>query len=110
MKILHSADWHLDTAFVGRTEEQVKQLRQQLLQIPDKVCALCKSEGCDLMLLAGDLFDGAYTQESYRAVYTALAEVGVPVFITPGNHDFCQPSSPTSRKTGRKMCIFSPIP
>ncbi len=94
MKILHSADWHLDTPFVGRTPEQVKFLRDELLQIPDKVCALCKSECCDLMLLAGDLFDGAYTQESFRAVYSALAEVGVPVFITPGNHDFCQPGSP----------------
>lgn len=94
MKILHSADWHLDTAFVGRTPEQVKFLRAELLQIPDKVCALCKSEGCDLMLLAGDLFDGAHTQESYRAIYRALAEVGIPVFIAPGNHDFCQPGSP----------------
>lgn len=94
MKILHSADWHLDSPLVGRTEEQAKALRSALLKIPDKVVTLCKNEGCDLLLLAGDLFDGAYTQESLYAVRTALADAGVPVVIAPGNHDFCQPNSP----------------
>ncbi len=94
MKLLHSADWHLDSAFVGRPEAQAQLLRQALLQVPDKVAALCKTEGCDLLLLSGDLFDGAYTQESYRAVYAALESAQVPVIITPGNHDFYQPGSP----------------
>lgn len=94
MKILHSADWHLDSPLVGRTEEQARFLRAELLKIPEKVADLCKSEGCDLLLLAGDLFDGAYTKESLDAVRTALGNVRVPVFITPGNHDFCTSGSP----------------
>lgn len=94
MKILHSADWHLDSPLVGRTEEQAKYLRSQLLKIPDTVASLCKKEGCEVLLLAGDLFDGAYTKESLNAVRTALEEVGVPVFISPGNHDFCSAASP----------------
>lgn len=94
MKILHSADWHLDSPLVGRTEQQARSLREELLKIPEKVVALCKEEGCELLLLAGDLFDGAYTKESLNAVRNALADAGVPVFISPGNHDFCVPSSP----------------
>ena len=94
MKILHSADWHLDSPLVGRTEEQARYLREKLLKIPEKIVALCKSESCDLLLLAGDLFDGQHTKESMHAVRTALAEVGIPVFISPGNHDFCSPTSP----------------
>ena len=94
MKILHSADWHLDAPMSGRNEEQAKFLRQELSKIPEKVVALAKEEKCDLILLSGDLFDGAYTQSSYRKVYEALDDVKIPVFITPGNHDFCQPSSP----------------
>ena len=94
MKILHSADWHLDSPLVGRTEEQARYLREELLKIPEKVATLCKSEGCDLLLLAGDLFDGQYTKESMNAVRTILAEVGIPVLISPGNHDFCSPTSP----------------
>lgn len=94
MKILHSADWHLDSPITGRSEEQAQYLRQELLKIPDKIATLCKNEGCDLMLLAGDIFDGTYSQESLHAVRTALKEVSVPVFIAPGNHDFASPSSP----------------
>ena len=93
MKILHSADWHLDSPLVGKTPEQSDYLRAELLKIPDKVVSLCKSEGCDMMLLAGDLFDGEYTKERFHAVASALRDAGVPVFIAPGNHDFCQPNS-----------------
>jgi len=99
MKILHSADWHLDSAFVGRSEQQAQFLRAELLKIPDKVTALCKTEGCDLLLLSGDLFDGEYTKESFLAVSSALSEVGVPVFISPGNHDFCHSGSPYLKET-----------
>ncbi len=94
MKLLHSADWHLDSPFVGRTEAQKAYLRRELLKIPDKIVTLCKTEGCDLLLLSGDLFDGPYSKESFQAVSSALAQAGVPVFITPGNHDFCAPDSP----------------
>lgn len=78
----------------GKTEEQARFLRQELGKIPEKIAALAKEENCDLILLAGDLFDGAYTQDSFRKVYAALESVKVPVFITPGNHDFIQPNSP----------------
>ena len=94
MKILHSADWHLDAPLSGRSEEEAHFLRQELRKIPAKVAQRAKRENCQMLLLAGDLFDGAYTQDSYRAVYEALEAIKIPVFITPGNHDFCQPSSP----------------
>ena len=77
----------------GKTEEQARFLRQELSKIPEKIADLAQKEHCDLMLLAGDLFDGAYTQDSFRKVYEALEKVKIPVFITPGNHDFCQPNS-----------------
>ncbi len=93
MKILHSADWHLDAPMTGRNDEQARFLRQELGKIPEKIAELARRESCDLMLLAGDLFDGAYTQDSFRKVYKALENVKIPVFITPGNHDFCQPNS-----------------
>jgi len=93
MKILHSADWHLCSPLVGRSEEHSAYLRRELLQIPEKVANLCRSEGCDLLLLCGDLFDGSCDSESLHAVRTALEELKIPVFIAPGNHDFCGPDS-----------------
>lgn len=94
MKIIHSADWHLDTPFTGHSGEALATLRQAQMELPGKVAALCKAEGCSLLLLSGDLFDGAHSADSLRAVMQALEEAAVPVFISPGNHDFCRPDSP----------------
>ncbi len=89
MKILHSADWHLDAPMTGYSEEQADFLRRELRKIPQRIARLCASEGCDLLLLSGDLFDGKATRDSLDALRTALEGVQVPVVITPGNHDFC---------------------
>ena len=98
MKILHSADLHLDAPFAGRTAEAAEFLRRELLAVPGKLADICVSRQCDLALLAGDLFDGAYSRESYRALYAALERMAVPVFISPGNHDHCGMESPWERE------------
>ncbi len=98
MKILHTADWHLDAAFVGHSQENQELLRRELRKIPEKVARLAISEGCDLLLIAGDLFDGPYTRESMTAVRSALERVQIPVIITPGNHDCLSPDSPYEKE------------
>lgn len=94
MKILHAADLHLDTAFVGHSDVHAQYLKKQLLSVPEKIARLCISHRCDVLLLSGDLFDGPATQYSIHALKKALQQVQVPVFISPGNHDFCTPDSP----------------
>lgn len=94
MKILHTADWHLDAPMAGFSEEAAQELRAQLRKIPQRIAKLCKTEGCDLLIIAGDLFDGAYTKESMTAVRSALSSLDIPVVITPGNHDFVCADSP----------------
>ena len=85
MKILHSADWHLDSPLLGNGDA----LGQCLLSVPGKLAELVQRHRCDLVLLSGDLFDGQPTGETMKTVKTALAQMGVPVFIAPGNHDHC---------------------
>ena len=94
LKILHSADWHLDSPFVGFTEQQRQLLREAQLQIPGKIADLCRREDCDLVLLAGDIFDGEARQETVDLLKRELENCGVPVLISPGNHDFCNVTSP----------------
>ncbi len=94
LKILHSADWHLDSPFGSFTPEQRDLLRREQRRIPDMVADLCRKEGCDLVLLAGDIFDGEATRETVTILKKALEHCAVPVFISPGNHDFCGGSSP----------------
>ena len=88
IKILHSADWHLDAPLLGKEE-----LKKALASVPVKLANLCKEENCDLVLLSGDLFDGTPSADSVSALKKALAQMEVPVFITPGNHDFAAPGS-----------------
>ena len=99
VKILHSADWHLDSPFGGFPEDQRQFLRRKQREIPGKIGTLVRRELCDMVLLAGDLFDGQPSRETVEAVKSALKDWGVPVFIAPGNHDFCCPGSPWLEET-----------
>ena len=94
IKILHSADWHLDSPLMLRQPQQAKRLQAALRRIPEQVAALCKQHSCDLLLLSGDIFDGPYAADTLHAVKNALEEVAVPVLISPGNHDFVDFQSP----------------
>ena len=93
MKILHSADWHLDAPLQGRSEDAARLLRNALLELPGKIAAICRAENCDMMLLSGDLFDGPYDADTLQILQNALREAAVPVMISPGNHDFCAANS-----------------
>lgn len=99
MKILHSADWHLDSPLTGFPAEQTRLLRQNLLALPGHIAKLCLRENCDLMLLCGDLFDGPYSRQSLDTLRAALEEAAVPVFICPGNHDPATSDSPWTKES-----------
>ena len=94
LKILHSGDWHLGAAFGGFREEQRRALVQAQKELPGRLVRLCREEGCDLVLLAGDLFDGPVGKDWVSLVKAALGDFRVPVLIAPGNHDACIPGSP----------------
>ncbi len=98
IKILHAADWHIDAPLRNFTDLQRRELRSSLLETPGRIADLCLREGCDLVLLAGDVFDGPYTREGYETVYRALERMEVPVFIAPGNHDPYRELSPWVRE------------
>ena len=99
LKILHTADWHLDAPFGGFSSAQQQFLRQQQKLLPGKVADLCLREDCDIMLLAGDIFDGQPSRDTVESLKEALIRSGVPVLISPGNHDYCNPNSPWLTET-----------
>ena len=99
LKILHSADWHLDSPFAGFSEQQRQFLRESQRKIPGKVAELCRAEDCDMVLLAGDIFDGPARPETVALLKRELENCGVPVLIAPGNHDYCGNTSPWKTET-----------
>lgn len=88
MKILHTGDLHLDSAFCAEGAQAADLRREAQRALLRRVFACAKEEGCDLMLVAGDLFDSRYvTPETAALIEKLLRESVCPVVIAPGNHD-----------------------
>jgi DNA repair protein SbcD/Mre11 len=87
LKILHTADVHLDLDGYG-SDAHTRRHRDIIHQAFSTVIDLGIQEDVDLLLIAGDLFDS--NQPSDEAVDFAIQEirrVGRPIVLIPGNHD-----------------------
>ena len=94
LKIIHGADFHLDSPFSGLTPEQAARRREEQRELLDRLARLARDKGSDLVLLAGDLLDSQRCyRETAQALARALGDIPCPVFIAPGNHDFYAPQS-----------------
>lgn len=89
LKIIHGADFHLDSPFSGLSPERAVQRRGELRQLPQRLARIAREKQADLVLLSGDLLDGQHTYcETAQALAKSLGSFPCPVFISPGNHDF----------------------
>lgn len=88
MRSLHAADFHLDHPFAALPPEKAALRRREGRELLHRLAQLAREEQVDLVLLAGDLFDG---REVYRETLTTLkqtlASIPARVLIAPGNHD-----------------------
>jgi DNA repair protein SbcD/Mre11 len=91
---VHAADLHLDTPFagLGRVDaELARRLRSASLEAFEALVDLTLARGAALLLLAGDVYDGAErgvrAQLAVHRGLTRLAEAGVTTCIVAGNHD-----------------------
>ena len=88
VKILHAADFHLDSAFGALTAAQARERRGEMRELLDRMAQKANDEKADIVLLAGDLFDGAALfRETAEALAKTLGEIRGRVFVSPGNHD-----------------------
>ncbi len=88
IRVLHTADLHLGSAF-SSYPEQAASLQADQLTLLANLTTICKDHAIRILLIAGDLFD--QPQPSRRLVNT-VAELfaSIPdtaIFIAAGNHD-----------------------
>lgn len=85
MKILHTSDWHVGKKLQGR-ERLIEQA-----QVLEEIKAVCESEGIELVLIAGDVFDtytpSAEAEELFYEKVKKIAGEERAVLIISGNHD-----------------------
>lgn len=95
LKIIHAADFHLDSPFSGLSPQHASQRREEQRELLSRLVEAAAQRQADLLLLAGDLFDGErFFRETGQALIAALGRLTIPVFIAPGNHDFYSARSP----------------
>ena len=94
IKLLHAADFHLDSPFSGLSPDQAALRRREQRQLLGALVELCNANSCDLMLLAGDLFDSdnAYP-DTIEAMQRAFSACTAQIVIAPGNHDYAAAGS-----------------
>lgn len=94
MKIVHAADIHLDSPLRGLTRYEgapIDQIRGATRRALEGLVELCLSEGADLLLIAGDLYDGNWKDYNTGLFFVSqmarLRAADVPVVVIRGNHD-----------------------
>lgn len=98
LRILHTADLHMDSPFEGLGAAKASVRRGEQRDLLGRIAALAAEEKVDLVLFSGDLLDSDNTfYETGEELIRALRQIRVPVFIAPGNHDFYSERSPYAR-------------
>ncbi len=103
MKLVHTADIHLDSCFAGAGLPAGfgNRRRQSLRDVLHSIVARAGAWPADALLIAGDLFEGDRVSRDTVAFLMAEFESipDVKVFIAPGNHDPFEAASPYATET-----------
>jgi len=94
MKLVHAADIHLDSPMHGLAAYEgapVDELRLATRIALGNLVDLCLEERVDVLLIAGDLYDGDWHDYATGARFVRearrLQEADIPVVLVTGNHD-----------------------
>jgi DNA repair exonuclease SbcCD nuclease subunit len=95
VRLVHAADIHLDSPLrgLGRLDDPdlASEMRLATRRAFDKLVGHCLKTEPDLLVIAGDLYDGEWRDYSTGAYFCDrmrdLDDAAIPVVIVSGNHD-----------------------
>ena len=117
LKILHTADLHLGLKFAGYPDVQTE-LTEARFEVLESLVDLANSELCDLLILAGDVFDRVTVAKGdVKRCVDILNECNGLVVMLPGNHDYTSSQSDlwtfVVTHGGDRLCVLEkkePVP
>ncbi|WP_114907300.1 metallophosphoesterase [Ornithinimicrobium murale] len=92
VRFLHTADWQ-----IGMTRRQLEGEAQARfaaarIDVIRRIGLLAQEQGCEFVVVCGDVFEtNQLSRQTVGRALEALAEVPVPVYLLPGNHDPLDP-------------------
>ncbi len=107
MKFIHISDLHL-----GKRVYEFPMLEEQR-DILEKILGIAKDERADGVLIAGDVYDrqvpSAEAVQLFDWFLTALAEMGLYVFVISGNHDSAERLAFGARLMETQRVYLAPV-
>lgn len=89
VRILHAADFHLDSAYGALSAEQATARRRESRENLTRLVDYANDHQAQLMLLSGDLLDSdTIFGQTGEILASELARFRGEVVIAPGNHDY----------------------
>lgn len=93
MKIIHTADLHIDSPLGGLSFDKSKKRRQEILFTFGNICRLAREQDACAVLICGDLCDsGIVAASTVEYILNAVKKASPTVFYyLRGNHDTIDP-------------------
>ncbi len=94
VRFLHTSDWQLGMTRHYLAGEAQARFTGDRVEAIRRIGRVARDEGCEFVVVAGDVFEHANLgrRDVVRAL-GAMGEVGLPVYLLPGNHDPLGPGS-----------------
>jgi DNA repair exonuclease SbcCD nuclease subunit len=88
VRFLHTSDWQLGfrASFIpGDAGAVVRDARFATIR---RIGGVARETCCEFVVVAGDVFEHhGLRPETLRRAFDAMGDIGVPVYLLPGNHD-----------------------
>lgn len=114
MRLIHTADVHLDACFAssGMPADYANRRRQGLRDVFRAILKRAEEWPADALLIAGDLFElERVSRDTVAFLKNQFESISrVPVFIAPGNHDPVLPHSPYVTESWPANVMIFPSP
>jgi len=121
IRVLQFSDLHLaagaSSGSLHLSDEAYAVRENEFLDMPRRICELAESEAVEMILIPGDLFDCSSVAPAIaNEVIKSFSQLGVPIFVLPGNHDPYSEASVWNRRVlearsqpvwGSNIFIFS---
>ncbi len=94
VRFVHSADWQLGMARHFLDADAQARFTAARIDAVRRIGALAQAERCDFVVVSGDVFESNHlSRQIVLRSLEAMADVPVPVYLLPGNHDPLDASS-----------------
>lgn len=94
VRFIHTADWQLGYRADFIPGDAGVLVRNERFRTLHRIGALARETNAEFVVVAGDVFeDHSLRPSTQHAAFEAMAQIPVPIYLLPGNHDPLSPDA-----------------